>query len=654
MQKRGQIPAILVSLTVNVTTLAVLHFFFHLPTQTLRELLAIDSINQPEERQRDEFVQKLDLKVKPAETYVENAGAISSKLGGRSQVIKSQAKVEPLPDSSLNVPTVNPGEQEVVSPNLLGEDLGESEVNGDAQVLVKGYGAALDRIALELIRMMRQDRLLVVWLFDESESMKDDQLKIKQRFGRIYKELQIVDREAERIGISKRLRRKYGRKKSLLSEIMLTTIASFGKQYHQQTKTPTSDINEVLSAIGKIPVDRTGSENMCAAILEAIGRHKVRKARDKRKLVLIVVSDESGDDGAAIETAIRSAKSVKAPVYVLGREAVFGSRFAYVRWTQRETGRRFNLPVRRGPETPLPELLQYDGFRRRYDSHMSGFGPYDQCRLCRDTGGIFFQLPHEDTDLNDFDNRVYVAHAMRAYMPSLLSRSEYVVERDRSDFRKAIWEVIVMLDPAGPNRRNIPELPDPALRAQSFSTEPGSFVAQTRQRGTQIRNIIALINRAITRMEKVKPLRAKEPSVRWRANYDLIRAQLYWYQLRLFEYGIAMDQFVRKGLRERLTRNPKHNRWQLYETGRKLVLPDELNAKRFKVSPEELKEKYRRALARFAELQQEHPDTPWARRAEWESKRPFGVAFRTYYQPPPPKPPPNTPRRPKPTPPPKL
>ena len=33
----------------------------------------------------------------------------------------------------------------------------------------------------ELIRMMRSNRLHVVWLFDESESMKDDQQDLKAR-----------------------------------------------------------------------------------------------------------------------------------------------------------------------------------------------------------------------------------------------------------------------------------------------------------------------------------------------------------------------------------------------------------------------------------------------------------------------------------------
>ena len=33
-------------------------------------------------------------------------------------------------------------------------------------------------IAQELLRLMKNDRLLVVWMFDESESMKDDQKEI--------------------------------------------------------------------------------------------------------------------------------------------------------------------------------------------------------------------------------------------------------------------------------------------------------------------------------------------------------------------------------------------------------------------------------------------------------------------------------------------
>src|SRR5690606_7596561 len=136
--------------------------------------------------------------------------------------------------------------------------------------------------------------------------------------------------------------------------------------------------------------------------------------------------------------ALQAARGAQAPIYILGREAVFGSLYAHVQWRQPQTGRLFYLPIRRGPETPFAEQLQYNGFRRRRDSHMSGFGPYEQVRLCRNTGGIFFQLPGEQEDLNELDDRENAMLNLREYLPDLTSRRLYQQHRDNSEFRKAI------------------------------------------------------------------------------------------------------------------------------------------------------------------------------------------------------------------------
>jgi len=241
-------------------------------------------------------------------------------------------------------------------------------------------------------------------------------------------------------------------------------------------------------------------------------------------------------------------------------------------------------------------------------------------------------LPHETQDLNDYEAYKYAALAMQEYKPDLGPRSGYALHRDRSKFRRAIAEVVAMLNPFENKVKGL-ELPDP--RYQRFNTNPAQFGPEVARRGKQILAMLTVFERAIRHLEGVKSLRDREPSRRWRANYDLVLAQLYWYQLRLFEYGIGLDQFLRLELANRITNNRRHNRWFVREDGRRMVLPDEQNRKRFKVAPEELQAKKEFALQRLREVEERHPGTPWARRAQWESRRPFGVTFGSYYQPPP-------------------
>ncbi|WP_166824538.1 vWA domain-containing protein [Thalassoroseus pseudoceratinae] len=595
-----------------------------------------------EERIQEEFQQELDEQLEAAETVNFVAGgSVSSMVGATSSPVAASTNIETselLEDPEIEVVSTDitrPGDGEVSL------DIGEGEISGEVGAVVAGYGPALDRLVQELMRMMRSEKVLVVWMFDESESMKDDQEQLKSRLHRVYEELGLVETDTRALGEKKKL-----------EDILLTAITSFGNTVHEQTKQPTGKPDELLKAIERIPIDKTGDENLCAAILQVINRYHPTASRQNRKLVLVVVSDESGDDGQLVEEAVFAAKKAKSPIYVLGREAVFGSLYAHVKWKQPETGRTYYLPIRRGPETPFAEQLQWDGYRRRRDSQMSGFGPYEQVRLARDTGGIFFQLPGEQENLNDLDDRKLNMLNLREYLPNLDSRREYAAERDSSKFRKAIWDVIALLNPYNPNASKFLEIPDPQVTREQFPANPNEYGPRVAKRLQQVVSIIGVVDQAQQYLENVRPLRDKEPSVRWRANYDLIVAQLWWYKLRLFAYGLEIDQFVRADLPKRLIKNPKHNRWNLREKpSGKMIKPDERQSKLLKVTEEDLTVAHDMAVEKLKQVIEDHPESPWSRRAEFELNRRFGVSFSTWQYVP--RKPSNKPR-PKPTPPPKL
>lgn len=633
--------------------------FIVIKTPMLEEVFDVETVLvDDEERPLDEIVKQLDEQQVAATTVnfvgggtVRGTGGTPGAMGGAFAAVgggSSMGAIGPGQKVQVQQSITGPGvrvslaAQTLPSAGVLAMDLGQGQVTGEVGAPVQGYGDALDRMSQELLRLLRSEKLLVVWMFDESESMKDDQEQIKKRIRRVYEELRLVETDVRAVGSKKKL-----------DDILLTAITSFGEMPHKQTQEPTGNPDDLMAAIEKIPIEKNGTENLFSAIIQVVKEYRPMASRAKRKLVLVVVSDESGDDGHLVEEALKEARIADAPIYILGREAVFGSLYAHVHWTQPITNRTFYLPVRRGPETPFAELLQYGGFRRRRDAQMSGFGPYEQVRLCKMTNGIFFQLPGEQEDLVDLAARQDEMLTHREYLPDLNSRGNYQEDRDKSEFRKAIWDVIVMLNPYDPNAKGL-EIPDPVESYERFDTDPASYGPTVQQRLQQVKTIIAVMQQARRHLGRVRDQRDAEPSKRWRANYDLISAQLLWYQVRLFEYAIGLEQFARKGIPAKVQQNPKLNRWYIQEDPSEFIMPDALQQKLLGVTPEELQKVYDQAVAALEKVKADHPNTPWASRAQWELARKSGVRFQTYHQPPPGPPNPNAPKRPTPPPPPKL
>jgi hypothetical protein len=531
---------------------------------------------------------------------------------------------------SLQEPSVavNLGQSAFPGAGGLGEDLGMGDVAGEGGAVVEGYGAALDQFSQELVRMMREQRVLVIWLFDESESMKDDQQDLKGRLHRIYEELKLVDKDDA-------FAAKKGKGKD--DAILLTSIMSFGEKthFHLNKRRPTADNREIMKAVDAIPIDRTGAENTCQAIVQAINEYKAFAGAGQRKIVLACVSDESGDDGMspAFDEALNLAKKTRTSIYFFGRESVFGYPYAFVNWVHPQLETHHWLQIRRGPETPFAEQLQIDGFRVRRDASLSGFGPYEQVRLARNTGGIFFLLPNEEQNLNDFAKRKFAALDLKEFEPDLRSRREYAEERDASPFRRAVWDVIVQLNPYDPKNKDLE-----VDGGQWFSREAGRYEgAVSNQIGRATRMFLAL-SAAQQHLESVKGLRARETSRRWRANYDLILGQVMSYRVRMFQYFLGLEQFGR-GLPQRKFNSEKSNQWHVGVGASQMLKPDPVQLKALKVTEEALEQARKAATAQYETVLREHPGTPWAVRAEREQRWGYGATFgERFWQPPvPPK-----------------
>jgi hypothetical protein len=587
-------------------------------------LTGIESIFSEGPRSAEEFTTELNTDAEIAEAVnlvaggavvngLAGAGGAGGNGGGSAGGLAvDQSKIDG--GTGFRDPTVGLGGGDLSLPGLetLGNDLGAGQIAGEVGAVVEGYGPALDRLTQELARLMRESKLLVVWLFDESESMKDDQEDLKGRIHRVYEELKLFDDE-------------------LKAGVLLSTVVSFGEDVHFMLprKRATDDVPAILKAIDAIPIDKSGVENTCHAISAAIGEYRKQAAAGKRKLVVVVVSDEAGDDGEHVDETLQLARSARSSIYVLGRESVFGNLFAYVRWIHPQTGGLHYLPIRRGPETPFAELLPFDGFRRRMDASLSGFGPYEQVRVCRDTGGIFFMLPSEEQNINDPDARKYAALDLKEYAPDIATRRDYAERRDKSPLRRAVWEAIVLLNPFDPKNKDF-EIPIDNW----YSVNPAEYTPPVTEALARCRNLFELLTEAEQRLKSVEEMRNREKSQRWRASYDLMLGQLMAYRVRLFQYTIALEQFARS-IPTRKFADKKSNQWAVGIGAKDLLKPDEQQLRATRVSPDDLERARQAALKQFARVQEQHPGTPWAARAAWELTRGFGMTFLERYVAPP-------------------
>ena len=600
--------------------------FVHFQQQAEQAKISIETIFDSE-RQPEEFTRELNTDTEVSETLniTPGGGSVNGAVvassggggggggGGAGGTGVASGKIDSsgqFRDATVNI---NAGEPGLPGLDQLGTDLGEVQIKGDPTAVAEGYGAALGRVTQELLRMLREEKLMVVWLFDESESMKDDQKEIREQFHKVYEELGIATERDSKLRSDK--------------ETLLTSVMSFGESLHAITAKPTADVAEIRSAIDKIPIDRTGKENLFGALAKVLEQYKPMANKTHRKLVLIVVTDESGDDGQGglpDEVINRASKrGHPAPIYVLGREAVFGFPKARMRWVDPKYGLDHWLEIDRGPESAMPEALQFDGLHERWDAHPSGFAPYDQARLTKETGGIFFVLPHEEENLVGQaanDKRKFAFLDLKEYTPELVSRSEYEKQRAKSKFRTAIWEVVKLLNPFLDDKLKIQE--------HWYSTDFTKFKPQADESFSRALRAMGLLNQAVQVLEKVKPLRVKEESQRWRANFDLVYAQCLAYRVRLFQFLLQTDAFLNNFPQPK---NPQNNIWDIRRV-HEMLAPTERQIKLTKVDLTELKTQLEMAKSQFEFVKKTHPGTPWANRAEVELQQGFGMKFFDWFR----------------------
>ncbi len=507
-------------------------------------------------------------------------------------------------DMSVEVPDGTVAVSQTVQ-QAVGLTLAATSVRGMTGVGTTGTDGAVDRVTYEILQSLEAKPTVVVWLFDSSISMVKRRQEIRDRFDRIYEQLGIVQEEK--------------RKREGEFEVppLLTSIMAFGSDVNVLTQQPTENLAEIREAIDSIG-NEGGDEMVFHAVRIALDRHKsFRTSRGPgspaRNVMMIVVTDERGDDLPLAEETIKACRFHSIPCYVLGVPSPFGREKAYIKFVefdpQYAQGEDW-AEVDQGPESLFPERVKL-GYQDNYMEEPvidSGFGPYALSKLCYETGGIYFSI-HPNRRVNKrVDRREVEAFAsqmsyffdpsiMERYRPDYLTEAEYMARAKKSPLRMALLNAAQLA--------RVGTLSRP--RMVFIKRDEATFTRDLTESQLESARLYPELSELCTVLAEGEKYLPKETSPRWLASFELSYGTALAAKIRAESYN-AMLAKAKRGM---TFEKPESNTWNLRPSERVAV-----------DSKLEKESKLARELLQSAV--EKHRGTPWGLLAGRELDNPIG------------------------------
>jgi hypothetical protein len=391
-------------------------------------------------------------------------------------------------------------------------------------------------------------------------------------------------------------------------DALLHSIVGFGNAIDFEQRKPTANIDSIGQAIGRLKIDETGVEKTFQAIQAVIAEYG-RFITKERRLLIVLVTDESGDDGDYMEEARQLALGRGVPIYVIGRQSMFGKDSVVLPYKDPVTGDMYYPSIRRGPESADLEAFQWDGLHPRWDEQPSGFAPYELARMTEDTGGVYFLLPSEEYLRATQREKAYSMSTLKEYVPDYQSRISYLDRRMKSPVRSMIFEIVK-------DSQKIPTRIDFPIEAPGFLEAADMAAGEAK---AKLATLLAIEQRL--RDPKMLNLRDREPEKRWQASFDLTLAQVVAYQVKTYEYIACLAELVQKyqsGKPPQPSKMPTKDLVVNWRLG---------HSKEPKAPKGQTEKKYAEALALMKKVIERHPNTPWADLAQDEINRGFSVGW---------------------------
>ncbi len=463
--------------------------------------------------------------------------------------------------------------------NLSGDFGGQGTGGGTG-----GTAGTIDRLTFEIMASLKEKKTLVVWLMDESTSMKKRRDAVAERFENIYKQLGLLDVETK-------------------NGILKSAIVSFGKDFHFISKDATDDVDQLVKLVKEnIPDDESGKENVFTAVEAAVKKYRDYRSREHRNCIMVIVTDERGDDFDKLDQCIQATAAAGFKVFCVGNAAPFGQEKGYVQWVYEDGGTE-ELPVDQGPETVAPEHvnLPFWGVSGGDLVRMTaGLGPYALTRLCAETQGVY--LIAEDTGRGvRFDPAV-----MRNYLPDYRPIKFYTKDLQANRAK------IVLVDAARKTLGERTPTPEVIFRADTDA----ALRTELNEAQKPLAVLDYKLNEIVTLLDQGEKDRAKIKEPRWQAAFDTAYGRALAMRVRSFGYNMMLAQ---------MKANPKtfdkkdDNTWEL-------IASDEISTG---VQVKKMAAKAQESLERVVN---QHQGTPWAKLAERELSKPMGWSWKPFHK----------------------
>lgn len=481
--------------------------------------------------------------------------------------------------SSLNIADINEpinvGNSNTIEPN--------NSVDG-----------VLDRLTPEIVSLGEKRNINVIWLFDASISLSSQREQIKNRISKILDEIKEASSRAENIN---------------------HVVCSFGQSVQILSKQPTNDAKEIISAISSIKLDESGTENVFGAVV------KVCETYLSSRNMVIIFTDEVGDDLINMEKAINITKRKGTPVYVVGPPAPFGLssiEFKYVDPDPKFDQKERWVQINQGPETLFKMTLDLHTLSIDESGLDSGYGPYALTRLCYNSGGIYFSVhPNRSLDivtkkqvqpLSSNISRFFDSNIMSKYKPDYRNYLAQQHDIENNKFKLSLVKAC--------------EIPLKIIFNQKTdftAFNEGDFVEQLNDAQIFSAKLEPKIDQVYTLLKNVESFLPNIKEDRWLVSYYLAMGRILATKCRIELYNLMLAE-AKSGLKKS---DKKTNAWELE--------PDS----NFSTKNSQLSKHYSASMEYLNLVVTNYPGTPWAAIAQQELNTPMGYKWKEKFIEPP-------------------